>query len=74
MSDEGRKTAHELRNLLGLVALEVHAARATAADAEATRRSLDEIAALIQRCSEVIVAFEASTVQTTPRKREIIAP
>lgn len=74
MSDDGRKAAHELRNLLGLVALEVHAARAAAADPAATRRSLDEIAALIQRCSDVIVALEASAGDATPPKREIIAP
>lgn len=69
MTDEASKAAHDLRNLLGLVALEVHSARAAVADAEATRRSLDQISDLVLRCSHVIVALEAQATAATPLKR-----
>ncbi len=61
MTDKGSTFAHELRNLLGLIALEVHAAAASASDPEATRRSLAEISSILARCVDVVASFEKSS-------------
>ena len=58
MGERRHTAAHELRNLLGLIALEVHAAAAAAEDPAATRRSLAEIANLIARCTDVVASLE----------------
>ena len=68
MADIARKVAHELRNLLGLIALEVHAASAAAGDPDATRRSLAEIDALVTKCSDAVAELEAGA--TTSGARE----
>ena len=60
MADVRKKVAHELRNLLGLIALEVHAAAGAVADREATRRSLDEIGTLVARCTAALAELESS--------------
>jgi hypothetical protein len=70
MTDKRHPIAHELRNLLGLIALEVHAATASVADPEATRQSLAEISTLIARCVEVVASLEASTSATASRDLE----
>jgi hypothetical protein len=67
MTDKRHTIAHELRNLLGLIALEVHAATASVADPEATRRSLAEISTVLARCVEVVASLEASTSSTASR-------
>ena len=70
MTDVRKKVAHELRNLLGLIALEVHAAAGAVADREATRRSLEEIGGLVARCSDVVAELESGTAaQPTPEGR-----
>ena len=58
MIDVRKKVAHELRNLLGLIALEVHAAAGSVADQEATRKSLEEIGGLVTRCCDVLADLE----------------
>jgi len=70
MTDVRKKVAHELRNLLGLIALELHAAAGAVADREATRRSLEEIGGLVTRCSDVVAELESATAaQPTPEGR-----
>ena len=67
MGERGRTAAHELRNLLGLIALEVHAAAAGANDPVATRRSLTEIANLLARCTDVVASIEEREGKPAPR-------
>jgi hypothetical protein len=61
MTDKEHTIAHELRNLLGLIALEVHAAAASASDPAATRRSLAEISSVLARCVDVVASLETSS-------------
>ena len=60
MADTRKSVAHDLRNLLGLIALELHAAGASAADAEATRRSIAELLGLVAKCTQVVATLESS--------------
>jgi hypothetical protein len=60
MAATPKSVAHDLRNLLGLIALELHAAGASAADAEATRRSVAELLELVAKCTQVVATLESS--------------